>query len=59
MFFDQMLIWSGPKSNSVKMISDLRTAGMNIVRMNFSHGDHEVLNHQMSKASDVLSITKA
>ena len=30
----------GPKTNSVEMITALRKAGLNIVRMNFSHGDH-------------------
>jgi len=32
----------GPKTNSPEMIAKLRKAGMNIVRMNFSHGSHEV-----------------
>ncbi|CCX17424.1 Similar to Pyruvate kinase; acc. no. P22360 [Pyronema omphalodes CBS 100304] len=31
----------GPKTNSVEMINKLRTAGLNIVRMNFSHGSYE------------------
>ncbi|KAI8376176.1 pyruvate kinase [Radiomyces spectabilis] len=31
----------GPKSNSVEMITQLRNAGLNIVRMNFSHGSYE------------------
>jgi pyruvate kinase len=31
----------GPKTNSVEMITALRKAGLNIVRMNFSHGSHE------------------
>ncbi|KAL1860644.1 hypothetical protein VTK73DRAFT_7228 [Phialemonium thermophilum] len=31
----------GPKTNSVEMINKLRSAGMNIVRMNFSHGSYE------------------
>ncbi|KAI9780132.1 MAG: Pyruvate kinase [Geoglossum umbratile] len=30
----------GPKTNSVEQINILRKAGLNIVRMNFSHGDH-------------------
>ncbi|KAL1919776.1 uncharacterized protein VTP21DRAFT_1707 [Calcarisporiella thermophila] len=31
----------GPKTNSVEMMTKLREAGMNIVRMNFSHGSYE------------------
>ncbi|KAI9845183.1 MAG: Pyruvate kinase [Thelocarpon superellum] len=31
----------GPKTNSVEKINMLRSAGLNIVRMNFSHGSHE------------------
>lgn len=31
----------GPKTNSVEMLTDLRKAGLNIVRMNFSHGSYE------------------
>jgi hypothetical protein len=32
----------GPKTSSVDMIIKLRAAGMNIVRLNFSHGSFEV-----------------
>ena len=32
----------GPNTNSVEMITRLRNAGMNIVRMNFSHGSYDV-----------------
>ncbi|KAF3938884.1 hypothetical protein ABW19_dt0209413 [Dactylella cylindrospora] len=31
----------GPKTNSVEMINKLRKCGLNIVRMNFSHGTYE------------------
>ncbi len=31
----------GPASSSYEMISKLIDAGMNVVRLNFSHGDHE------------------
>lgn len=31
----------GPKTNSVEAINELRAAGLNVVRMNFSHGSHE------------------
>lgn len=32
----------GPKTNSVEKLKELANAGMNVVRMNFSHGSHEV-----------------
>ncbi|CEI98540.1 Putative Pyruvate kinase [Rhizopus microsporus] len=31
----------GPKTNSVDSITELRNAGLNVVRMNFSHGSYE------------------
>merc|ERR1712137_822074 len=31
----------GPKTNNVEKLSALMAAGMNVVRMNFSHGSHE------------------
>ncbi|KAJ2905804.1 putative pyruvate kinase [Zalerion maritima] len=31
----------GPKSNSVEVINKLRTCGLNVVRMNFSHGSYD------------------
>jgi len=31
----------GPKTNSVEAINKLRNAGLNVVRMNFSHGSYE------------------
>lgn len=31
----------GPKTKSVEMITKLRQAGLNVVRMNFSHGSYE------------------
>uniref|UniRef100_A0A1D1XJG8 Pyruvate kinase n=1 Tax=Anthurium amnicola TaxID=1678845 RepID=A0A1D1XJG8_9ARAE len=31
----------GPKTNNTEMLTKLRQAGMNIVRMNFSHGSYE------------------
>lgn len=31
----------GPKTNNVEALNGLRRAGLNVVRMNFSHGSHE------------------
>jgi pyruvate kinase len=31
----------GPKTNTVQKLAELRKAGVNIVRMNFSHGEYE------------------
>jgi len=42
----------GPKTNSVEAINKLRTAGLNVVRMNFSHGSYEY--HQCVKSYKIL-----
>lgn len=49
----------GPKSSSVDMITKLRGAGMNIVRLNFSHGSYDyhrgvIENTRASIARDIL-----
>jgi pyruvate kinase len=49
----------GPASNSDEIVSELALAGMNVARLNFSHGDHE--SHRLSiervrRVSDKLRI---
>jgi len=41
----------GPKTNSVKAINELRDAGLNVVRMNFSHGSYEYHQSVIDNAS--------
>lgn len=31
----------GPKTESEEMLNNMLTAGMNVMRLNFSHGDYE------------------
>ena len=45
----------GPKSESLDMMEKLVLAGMNVMRMNFSHGDHE---EQMKRIVNIRKINK-
>lgn len=47
----------GPKTNNVEKLVELIDAGMNIVRMNFSHGDYAV-SHYCFHHMRVTSIRK-
>ena len=37
----KMVCTIGPKSESKEMLTKLSNAGMNVMRLNFSHGDYE------------------
>ncbi|WFD32675.1 pyruvate kinase [Malassezia sp. CBS 17886] len=43
----------GPRSNNVPMLHKLRNAGMNIVRLNASHGDHKYFQDVMDNVHQV------
>merc|ERR1719324_1746287 len=52
----------GPKTKTVEMLTELRKAGMNVVRMNFSHGSYEyhgevIANARKSQEVDPLDGT--
>ncbi|KAK4936248.1 Pyruvate kinase [Elasticomyces elasticus] len=47
----------GPKTNSVEKITMLRKAGLNVVRMNFSHGSYEVYS-LLEEQRLVLTLTQ-
>ena len=42
----------GPKTNSVEAINKLREAGLNVVRMNFSHGSYEYHRTYPTRTAD-------
>ncbi|KAI9681755.1 MAG: Pyruvate kinase [Trizodia sp. TS-e1964] len=46
----------GPKTNTVPKINTLRKAGMNIVRMNFSHGSYEYHQSVIDHAKEAEKI---
>ena len=39
----------GPASESIEKLTQLMEAGMNVARLNFSHGNHEEHGHKNSK----------
>ena len=47
----------GPKTNTPEALAKLRESGLNIIRMNFSHGSHEYhgsIIDNVHKSFDVL-----
>ena len=45
----------GPVSESAEAIYDLARAGMNVARLNFSHGDHE---EQLNRIETIKRVNK-
>jgi len=48
----------GPKTNSVAAINKLRKAGLNVVRMNFSHGSYEYHQSVIDNAREAEKVQK-
>ncbi|KAK4183306.1 pyruvate kinase [Podospora australis] len=48
----------GPKTNSVEAINKLREAGLNVVRMNFSHGSYEYHQSVIDNAREAEKVQK-
>jgi pyruvate kinase len=48
----------GPKTNSVEAINKLRDAGLNVVRMNFSHGSYEYHQTVIDNAREAEKVQK-
>ncbi|KAI9593009.1 pyruvate kinase, partial [Syncephalis fuscata] len=47
----------GPKTNTIEMLQALARAGMNIVRMNFSHGSYEYHGSVIANARKAQEIS--
>ncbi len=56
MYFDRktkIICTLGPSSNTKEVIRDLLYAGMNVARLNFSHGDHTTHKQMIDMISEV------
>ena len=47
----------GPKTESKEMLTKLANAGMNVMRLNFSHGDFEEHGQRIRNLRDVMADT--
>jgi len=54
----KILATVGPASDSVKMIVELINAGVNVFRLNFSHGTHEYHSKTLNNIREAMKITK-
>ena len=47
----------GPKTESVEKLTELANAGMNVMRLNFSHGDFEEHGNRIANLRQVMKNT--
>ena len=47
----------GPKTESEEMLTNLLNAGMNVMRLNFSHGDYEEHGNRIKNMRAVMAKT--
>lgn len=47
----------GPATESVKMLEKLLLAGMDVMRLNFSHGDFEEHGHRVNNLKEAMKLT--
>ena len=47
----------GPKSESEEMLTKLVESGMNVMRLNFSHGDYEEHGGRIKRIREVMENT--
>ena len=47
----------GPKTESKEVLKQLLEAGMNVMRLNFSHGDYEEHGRRISNLREVMAET--
>ncbi len=47
----------GPKTESEEMLTSLLNAGMNVMRLNFSHGDYEEHGNRIKNMRAVIAKT--
>ena len=51
----KMVCTIGPKSESKEMLAKLVAAGMNVIRLNFSHGDYEEHGGRITRIRELIA----
>ena len=53
----KMVCTIGPKSEPREVLQDLLDSGMNVMRLNFSHGDHEEQGARIKTINAIMQDT--